>query len=212
MLRIIPLLILTLTLLTACESKEKPVVQATQDAPSIVVVDTARIFRESEPGKAGVEFLKKMQGEMQEKLGELQAQIQADPENMELQQSAQAIFAQLQQRMSAEEQNVVNMLNDLVQRTLDDYRTHKKVLLIVGTESALSYDKSIEVTTDIITAINKNKIVYKSVMPEAPQVEAPQTEAPKTEEPKAEEAKQEEAAPAADAPKQEAAPAEENKQ
>ncbi len=200
MLRIIPLLILTLTLLTACESKEKPVVQATQDTPSIVVVDTARIFRESEPGKAGVEFLKKMQGEMQEKLGELQAKIQADPENMELQQGAQAIFAQLQQRMSAEEQNVVNMLNDLVQRTLDDYRSHKKVLLIVGTESALSYDKSIEVTTDIITAINKHKIVYKSVMPEAPQ-----TEAPKTEEPKAEEAKKEEATPAADAPKQEEA-------
>ncbi len=178
MLRILPLMLLTLGLLTACNSpSEAPQAVPAPVVQSIAIVDTAKIFRESEPGKAGVEFLKGIQGDMQIELATLQAKVQADPENMEIQQEAQAIFGQLQQRMSAEEQNVVNMLNELVQKTLDEYRTSKSISVIVGTEAALSFDKSVDVTGDIITAINAHKIEYKSIMPEEEKV-APAPEAP----------------------------------
>ncbi len=199
MLRIIPLFLLMVTLLTGCNSTEtsaNAAKVAESTVPTIAVIDSARIFRDSEPGKAGVEFLKKIQTEMQEELGELQAKIQADPENVTLQQEAQAIFAQLQQRMGAEEQNVVNLLNDLVQRTLDEYRAAKKIPVIVGTETALSYDKSADVTTDIIEAINKHQIVYKSIMPEAPKQEAKPAEAAKEATPATEKAPAAEKAPA----------------
>ncbi len=186
MLRILPLMVLVLSLLVACEpsaqesaksSTAASTVAASSASQVFAVVDTARIFRESEPGKSGVEFLKGIQGDMQIELATLQAKMQADPENVELQQEAQAVFGQLQQRMSAEEQNVVNLLNELVQRTLDEYRTAKNIALIVGAEMALSYDKSVDVTSDVIAAMNKHTLEFKAVMP-APAEAAPAEAAP----------------------------------
>ncbi len=213
MLRIIPVLLLSASLM-ACNSpsEEKAAVQSAAPAvQSFAVVDTAKIFRESEPGKAGVEFLKGIQGDMQIALVTLQAKVQADPENMELQQEAQNTFAQLQQRMGAEEQNVVNTLNELVQRTLDDYRVSKNIAVIVGTESALSYDKNVDVTDDVITAINKHKVEYKSVVPaELEEKEVPATEAAPTEAPAEAPAEKPADAPAeksADAPAEKSADA-----
>ncbi len=193
MLRILPLMLLTLGLLTACNSpSEAPKATTTAAVQTIAIVDTAKIFRESAPGKAGVDFLKSIQADMQIALATLQAKVQADPENMELQQEAQATFGQLQQRMSAEEQNVVNILNELVQKSLDEYRTTKNISVIVGTEAALSFDKTVDVTGDIIVAMDKHKVEYKSIMPEeekaapaapeaAPKADAEQEAAPATE-------------------------------
>ncbi len=183
MLRIIPVLLLSASLL-ACNSPAEEKKASVEPSPvqAFVVVDTAKIFRDSEPGKAGVEFLKGIQGDMQIELATLQAKVQADPENADLQVEAQNIFAQLQQRMSAEEQNVVNTLNDLVQRTLDEYRQSKKIAVIVGTEAALSFDKAVDVTEDVIKAINTHKVEYKSVVPtelSVQEVPAKVEEAPK---------------------------------
>ncbi len=206
MLRIIPILVLSLSLL-ACNSPSAEESAQKTSAPTVqsfAVVDTAKIFRESEPGKAGVEFLKGVQGDMQIELATLQAKMQADPENPALQQEAQSVFAQLQQRMNAEEQNVVNVLNELVQRTLDEYRASEKISVIVGTEAALSYDKAVDVTDAIISAMNKHKIEYKSIMPEAPaKVETPAVEQPAPETPATEAPATK--APATEAPAQEKA-------
>ncbi len=172
---------------TGCISTEKSAEKVTSTPPAVGVVDTARIFRESTPGKNGVNFLEQVQLEMQEELNKLQEAIQKDPENKELQQSVQAIYMQYQQRIGAEEQNVVNILNDLMLRTIADYRVNKKFLVIVSKEATLAYDNSVDVSSDIIAELNKHDIKFKSVVPEEPAA------APKAEE---------KAAPEADAPKE----------
>ncbi len=163
--RLLPLLLLAVCLLSACNSEQKP--QAVQQ-PTVYVIDTARIFRDSEPGKASMTFLTSIQTEMQQSFAGLQTRLQADPENMEIQQEAQMLIGQLQQRMNAEEQNVMNLMHDMVLRVLDEYRTQNNISIIMGAEAVLSYDKSLDITEKIIAAVNKEKIEFKSVMPPAP--------------------------------------------
>ncbi len=211
MFRILPLMLLTLSLMTACNAAEEKKATSSSEL-TFAVVDTARIFRDSEPGKAGVEFLKNIQGDMQIELATLQAKLQADPENAQLQQEAQIVFTQFQQRMNAEEQNVVNILNDLVQRTLDAHRAEKKYAIILGSESALSFDKSVDITSEVITAINTQKVTYKSIMPEEvlqqEPLKAPEKKEEQKEEEKPAQTQEEKAAPAKEEAKPEAAPAE----
>ncbi len=197
MLRSLSCLLLA-TFLTACIPSEKQPETPKSAEPTIGVVDTARIFRESVPGKNGVKFLEEIQAKMQNELTALQTAIQKEPENVELQQKAQSIYMQFQQSIGAEEQNVVNILNDLMTRTIEDYRVNKKLLIIVSKETTLSYDSSMDVSADIIAELNKHDVKFKSVAPEEPAQKPEEASAPAAVTPEAEgEKATEAAAPAA---------------
>ncbi len=165
MLRNVILLVLTMCLLTACNQPTAPA------KPKVGVIDTARVFRESEPAKAGVQFLEAIQADMQKQLTELQEKMQNDPENTQLQQEVQTIYTEFQQRIGAEEQNVINLLQESMQRTIDALRTSKQLELIIGSEVSLSYDKALDLTTEIITEMNKQSIEFKAIVPETPAAE-----------------------------------------
>lgn len=164
--KIIPLLLLAGLLFSGCTQSES-------SAPAAGVVDMARIFRDSEPGKAGVKFLEGLHEKMQGELNALQENLQKKPEDQAAQQKMQETYMAFQQRMGAEQQNVITLLNDAAQRTLDAYRAQKKLKVIISTEAALSFDKTVDVTADVIAELNKQKIEFKSEQPE----ETPQEQA-----------------------------------
>ena len=143
-------------------------------APTVGVVDTARVFRDSDAGKAGVKFLEGLNEQMMGELNSIQDVVQKNPNDQAAQQKLQETYVGLQQRMGAEQQNVITLLNDAVQRAMDTFRGQKKLLVILGSESALSYDKSVDVTTEVIAELNKQKVEFKATQPEAakPAVEA----------------------------------------
>ena len=158
-------------------------------APKVAVVDTARVFRDSEPGKAGVKFLEGMQEGMQRELNSLQDQLQKKPEDAALQQKLQETYMSLQQRMGAEQQNVITLLNDAIQRAMDSYRARKQLDVILTNEAALSYSKAVDVTADIIAEFNTHKLTFTPVIPEDSKETAKEAAPAKPEPaPKAEEA------------------------
>ena len=172
----IPVLLLAAMLLAGCNQPEK-------SAPSVAVVDTARVFRDSEPGKAGVKFLESLHEKMQGELNALQETLQKNPEDQAAQQKLQETYMNFQQRMGAEQQNVITLLNDATQRTLDSYREQKNLEMILSSEAALSFGKSVDVTNDIIAELNKQKVEFKPIVPEAakePAATAPATSGVKT--------------------------------
>ena len=84
-----------------------------------------------------------------------------------------------QQRMQVEQQNVVNVLYDTMQRIVNAYRTEKGYALIISSEAAASFDPKTDVTADIIAAMNKQKVEFKPVAPEGDAAAAPAAEASK---------------------------------
>lgn len=176
MFRILPLILLTVMMLGGCVESTTNTEKAT---PDIAVVDTARIFRESDHGQTAVKTLEDMQVDMQKELMDLQTEVQKDPENAEAQQKLQSTYMAFQQRIGAEEQNIINILNEVMQRVIDKYRTDKNLLLIIPTEAALSYSKAVDVTQDIIAEVNKEKVVFTPAAPTeeiAPAIEVEETD------------------------------------
>lgn len=166
-----PLVFVLSFMLLACQQTEN----AAQ--PKLAVVDMARIMRDSEPGKAGVKFLEGLQTEMQGKLNEIQARLEKDPQDEAAQKELQSVYMASQQRMQAEQQNVVNLLYDAVQRTVNAYREQKGYDVILSTEGAASFNPKVDVTTALITEVNKQKLDFKPVAAGAPAPEAATSEA-----------------------------------
>lgn len=189
-------------LLGACNEK------SVEEKKNIGVVDVSRALRDSEAGKAGMKFLENIQKNMLADVEKTQAKIKADPKNEAAQQELQMAYMALQQRFQAEQQNVIGRLNDMFQRVLDTYRTENKLVAVMASDVALSFDKNADVTDAVIAAMNKEKVEFTPVAepeaadapkaPASPAAEAPKAESPKADAPKAD-------APKADAPKAEPA-------
>lgn len=100
---------------------------------------------------------------MQGKLNEIQARLEKDPKDEAAQKELQSVYMASQQRMQAEQQNVVNVLYDAVQRTVNAYREQKGYDVILSTEGAASFNPKVDVTTALIEEVNKQKLDFKPV-------------------------------------------------
>lgn len=170
----------------------------------VAVVDPARLFQESAPGKAGIEHLKQIETAMQAQLQVAQGLIEKSPDDEALRARFQKAFMGYQQLVTTEQQKVVERINELMQKTLDSYRTKKGYAVIMGTEGLLSFDPKVDITSEIITEMNLTPLTFEPVKlepltSEEPKAETPKTEAPKTEAPKTDTKKPE--APKTDAKK-----------
>lgn len=160
-----PLAFVLSFMLLACQQTE------TKDAqPRLAVVDMARVMRDSEPGKAGVKFLEGLQSGMQDKLNAIQARLEKDPKDEAAQKELQSVYMTSQQRMQAEQQNVVNLLYDAIQRVLNTYREQQGYDAILSAEVAAAFNPKADVTAAVIAEVNKQKIDFKPLPePAAPE-------------------------------------------
>ena len=199
---VLSLLVLCLAV-SGCQQTQEPAVK-------VGVVDMNRLLRDSEPGKEASRFLEGMQKEIQQQIDDVQARLGKDPENEALQRELQAIYMGGQQRINAEQQNVVSQLLDLTQRLVNNYRKANGLSVVLGTDVAVAYDPALDVTNALLDEMTKQKVNFVSVsnpQPEAPAAaEAP---AKAAQDAKAAEKPAEKPAPAAEKPAAEkAAPAE----
>lgn len=176
---ILSLLVLCLAV-SGCQQTQEPAVK-------VGVVDMNRLLRDSEPGKEASRFLEGMQKEIQQQIDDVQARLGKDPENENLQRELQAIYMGGQQRINAEQQNVVSQLLDLTQRLVNNYRKANGLSVVLGTDVAVAYDPALDVTNALLDEMNKQKVNFVSVS--NPQPEAPAAaDAPAAQDAKAAEA------------------------
>ena len=177
---ILSLLVLCLAV-SGCQQTQEPAVK-------VGVVDMNRLLRDSEPGKEAsrsdiAQFsTPAFQKEIQQQIDDVQARLGKDPENENLQRELQAIYMGGQQRINAEQQNVVSQLLDLTQRLVNNYRKANGLSVVLGTDVAVAYDPALDVTNALLDEMNKQKVNFVSVsnpQPEAPAAaDAPAAEKP----------------------------------
>ncbi len=139
----------------------------------LAVVDPARLFQESEPGKAGIEHLKQLEGAMQEQLKAAQGMLEKSPNDEALRARFQKTFVGYQQLVNAEQQKVVQQINGMMQKTLEAFRTKKGYTVIMNTEGLLSFDPKADVTSEVIAEMNQNKASFEPVKLEPITAETP---------------------------------------
>lgn len=166
----LPLILLMGFFIVACEA------QGQSSKTSIAIVDMARVMRDSTPGKEGVKFLESRQTALQGQLDAIQGKLEKNPEDEKAMQELQRVYAVSQQRMQAEQQNVVNILFDTIQRILNDYCAREGYDVILGSEAAAAFNQKIDITDAVIAEVDKQKVEFKPL----PEARIPQNDEAKT--------------------------------
>ncbi|MDE5831864.1 MAG: OmpH family outer membrane protein [Desulfovibrio sp.] len=136
------------------------------------IVDIVKLMKESAPGKAGVKFIEARQAEMQKELDAFMAKLDKNPDDAQLREELQKVYASSNQRIQAEGQNVANLLLDAVKAAMDKYRVDNGYSMLIGVEALASYDPAKDVTDAILLEVNKSKLEFKP-LPEADEIPAP---------------------------------------
>jgi len=167
------------------------VLAACNNSNKIVVVDGAKVFRESKPGQEAMAYLRTKSTDLQAEAKAAQEKVQAK-QSQENAAAFQEAVTKYQTTMGAEQQRVVGLLQDQFNKILEKYRKDNKVDVILAKDVVLSYDESSDITNKVIEEINKTTIDLNAkpeAKPEAkdgaPAADAPKADAPKAEAPKA---------------------------
>ena len=142
----------------------------TQPKSSIGVVNTAKIYQESEAGKAGVKHLEALHEEMQNEINKMQAELQKNPSD-DVKRQFQQLYTDYEQRMGAEQQQVITVLNESLQKVLDAYREKSGLDVIVANEGVLSSSPKADVTSEIVAELNKQTVTFKRLEADAPKAD-----------------------------------------
>lgn len=137
----------------------------------IAVVEPAKLFEESEAGKAGTEHIKQIEASMRAQVQNAQALLEKSPNDEALRARFQKTFMDYQQLFNQEQQKVVTRLNEVIQKTLDEYRTQKGYTVIMNSAGLLSFDPATDVTAEVIAAMNKTSVAFEPIKLEPLQTE-----------------------------------------
>ncbi|WP_147819753.1 OmpH family outer membrane protein [Salidesulfovibrio onnuriiensis] len=175
-----------LTALAACNAQ----------GPAIGVLDEAAAFRDNNAAKAAMDFLQERSAPLQAEAEAAYKAMQAE-ENEDTTNAYREAMTKLKTVMGAEQQRVVSMLSEEFNKVIDEYRTAKGLSLVVNKQSVLSMDESVDITKDVIEAMNKLNLDF-AVSVEVSETPEPAAAAPAPE--KAEPEKAAETKPEAEKP------------
>lgn len=134
--------------------------QATSGA-KVGFVDTNKVFKECKAGAEGMEYLKTAGEEFQVKFTEMQKEL-AGNQTEENTRKFQEALGEYQTKMGAEQNRIVEALQNGFTKAVDAYRKANGYSAILSTESAISFDESADVSAKIIEEMNKMDIKIKA--------------------------------------------------
>lgn len=195
--------VLCLAALVAACNQEAP------KAPKVGVVDPNEVFTKSTAAAEASKYLQTMSKSLQEEVMKVQKEMQNDKLDQkakdELSKQFQAKLMEYQQTVGKEQGRIVAVLNEALQKVLEEYRAKNNYALILTKESALAMGPDADVTAGVVAAMNAMDIKWKPEKKEEPKAEAAAPAAPAAEEKKAEEPKAEKVEKAAEKPAEKAA-------
>lgn len=140
--------------------------------PSVAIVNTDRVYKESDPGKAGIAHLDGISNSLQAELTDLQKKAEASANKKVAQTQFQQALMALQQRFSAEQQQVITTLNEVYQKALENSRAKYKVDVIMASDTVLSASPEADFTDKVISEMNAISTTFKPLAAEGNSDEA----------------------------------------
>jgi Skp family chaperone for outer membrane proteins len=132
-----------------------------QTAPSVAVVNTDKVYKESDPSKAGMSYLEDLSTKLQTELTDLQKKMESNTKKKDAQAAFQQALMELQQRFSAEQQQVISTLNETYMKALENSRNKYKVQVIIPSDATLSVSPEADFTDKVITEMNAVPTSFK---------------------------------------------------
>ncbi|WP_432735779.1 OmpH family outer membrane protein [Maridesulfovibrio sp. FT414] len=134
--------------------------QQASSGAKIGFVDTNRVFKECKAGAEGMEYLQTAGKEFQDKFSEMQKTM-AGNQTEENTRKFQEALGEYQTKMGAEQNRIIEALQNGFTKAVDEYRTANGYSAILSVETAVSYDKAADISDKIVEAMNKMDIKIK---------------------------------------------------
>jgi len=163
--------------LAACQN-QAPV------APSLRVVDHEAVFRQSDAGQKSMTYLQGLNQKFMTELQDMQKGQEATTEEdqAKLQADMQASMNRYRTELTAEQERVVQVLNEAFTKAIEDYRQANNVSMVLPVGNVIAYDPAIDITEAMVAAMNQMNIdVEPAAEPEQAEGEAEQAEEPVSE-------------------------------
>ncbi len=141
---------------------------------NVAVVNPDIVFQQSAAGEKGNEYLKGLSTEMQATYEAAQEKIK-NAKGKEAKAAAesemQQALVEMQQRLNAEQQQVVTLLTDAYKKAIENSRLKGKYDIVIPSEAALSYDPKVDITQQVLSEMNAMPVEFTPIKPEAAQPE-----------------------------------------
>lgn len=137
----------------------------------VAVVNTDMVYKESALSEKGTEYLRGVSAEMQKAYEEAAAKVEnakGKKEKDAAQEAMQVSLLELQQRLNAEQQQVVTVLTDAYKNAMENCRAKGKFDIIVPSDVALSYDPTVDITSQVLKEMDATPAEFKPLQPETP--------------------------------------------
>ena len=160
---------------------------------SIGVVDEAAAFKDNQAAAKAMKYLQELGAPLQKKAEEAYKAMQQEQtdENVAAYKKA---MGELQMVMNGEQQRVVALIDAKFNEVLEKYRKDKGLTVILSKQSVIASDSTVDVTADIVAAMNAVQLdLTPPPAPAAPEAAAPAAEEQK-DAPAADETKKEDKA------------------
>jgi len=165
--------LLALTLLVGCNQPSNGV--------TIGVVDEAAAFKDNKAAAKAMKYLQDLGAPLQKKAEEAYKAMQQEQNEANVAAYKKAM-GELQMVMNGEQQRVVALIDAKFNQVLEDYRKEKGLTLIMSKQGVIASDKAVDITADIVAAMDKVDIdLTPPQAPAAPAAEAPAAPAPEQE-------------------------------
>jgi len=166
--------LLGLMLLAGCNQQSASI--------TIGVVDEAAAFQKNQAAAKAMTYLQELGAPLQKKAEAAYKAMQAE-QNDENVAAYKAAMGDLQGVMNGEQQRIVALIDAKFKEVLENYRTEKGLTLILTKESVVSAADTVDITDDIVAAMDKLELDFsKPEAPAAPEAATPAPEAPAKEE------------------------------
>lgn len=146
--RIVTLLcaaLVSLMMLTGCNQQQSGI--------TIGVVDEAAAFQKNKAAAKAMAYLQELGAPMQKKAEEAYKTMQEDQSEANVAAYKEAM-SELQNVMNKEQQRVVALIEVKFDEVLEQYRAEKGLTVILSKETVIAADNTIDVTDDIVAAMD----------------------------------------------------------
>lgn len=139
-----------------------------EEAPrqAVGIVQTVQVYEQSKLAKVATERLEKLQDEAMAKLDAMQKEMSAaeeakdDVRKQRLQVEMQQRLYSMQGALEAEQQNVLKVLQEAMQKVIGQCRAEKGMTVVFEAGSALSYDQAVDITSEVVTRLDQEKVDF----------------------------------------------------
>lgn len=163
--RIAAVVLSLVALLAACQSEDpESRAPAAESKMAIAFIDSNAVYRESKPGIEGMDMLGVKSEALRAKLDALSAKVdearagEDEEAAAAAEQAFQEVLNSSQAEMRAEQERVVNLLGEHYEKVLAQYRQEHGIQAVLPLESALSIDDALNITDEVIAALNTVEI------------------------------------------------------